>query len=501
VREKTSTRRQFVTRLGGAAIGASVASLVDWNAESAERPNIVLILADDLGYNDVGCYGQPKIRTPRIDRLAAEGVRLTAHYSASPVCAPSRCSLLTGLHSGHAYIRDNDEMPERGDVWNDPSLEGQRPLPKGTVTIGTALKDAGYETAVIGKWGLGGPGSEGEPRRQGFDYSFGYLCQRQAHNYYPDHLWRNGERVPLDNRTFSAHQKLPADKDPDNPRSYDAYRGHRYSFDVMLDDAVAYVGRRRSKPFFLYFTPTIPHLALQVPEDSLAEYVGVFPETPYRGDKGYLPHRTPRAAYAAMVSRLDRGVGRLVDALTEMRLDRRTLVVFTSDNGATFATGGCDPAFFESNRPWRGAKQQLYEGGIRVPCIALWPGRIPSGRVRDDATAGWDLFPTFAELAGARPRERVDGVSLMPALTGGGPVRRDCLYWEFQGKQAVRLGNWKALRNARKDTMELYDLSSDPGEARNVAADHRETASRLRRVMDAARVESERYPLVPKPSR
>jgi len=466
------------------------------DAESAERPNIVLVLADDLGYADPGCYGQTKIHTPNVDRLAAEGVRLTAHYSASPVCAPSRCGLLTGLHTGHAYIRDNDEMPELGDVWNTPSIEGQRPLPEGTRTIASVLKDAGYHTAVVGKWGLGGPGSGGAPNRHGFDDSFGYLCQRQAHNYYPDHLWRNGERVPLDNVYFSAHQKLPPGKDPNDPRSYDAYRGRQYSFDVMLDEAVAYVRSHRSQPFFLYFAPTIPHVALQVPDDSLEEYAGAFPETPYLGDKSYLPHRTPRAAYAAMVSRLDRGVGHLVATLKELGIDRRTLVVFTSDNGATFNVGGYDPPFFRSNASWRGAKQDLYEGGIRVPLVAWCPGRIPAGRVRDDASASWDLLPTFAQLAGATPPRGVDGVSLWPALSGGKPIRRECLYWEFQGKQAVRQDRWKAFRDARKDVFELYDLVANPGETRNVAKEQPEVAARLRRLMDTSRVESERYPLV-----
>jgi arylsulfatase A len=495
------TRREFLGQLGGAAVGAAAALGLDGCRVSAERPNILLILADDLGYHDLGCYGQTKIRTPHVDRLAAEGVRLTAHYSGSPVCAPSRCALLTGLHTGHAYIRDNDELPERGDVWNDPALEGQRPIPSDTVTIATVLKTAGYDTAIIGKWGLGGPGSEGEPTLVGFDYAFGYLCQRQAHNYYPDHLWRNGRRVALDNPTFSAHQKFPADKDPADPASYDAYRGRQYSHDVMLEDAVDYIRTHRSKPFFLHLTPTIPHLALQVPEDSLAEYLGSFPETPYLGQKSYLPQRAPRAAYAAMVSRLDRGVGRLIDTLRETGLDRRTLVIFTSDNGATFDVGGFDPAFFQSNAPWRGAKQDLYEGGIRVPFVAWWPGQIPAGTVRDDASACWDLMPTFTQLAGARAPARLDGVSLWPALAGQGPVRRDYLYWEFQGKQALRQGNWKALRNARTGDLELYDLAADPGETRNVAVDHPDVAARLTRTLASARVESRLFPLTSRRSR
>jgi arylsulfatase A-like enzyme len=501
----TRTRREFLGEVGGLALAAAGA-LPGRDLEAADRPNIVLILADDLGYNDLSCYGQQRFRTPNIDRLAAEGARLTAHYSGSPVCAPSRCSLLTGLHTGHACIRDNDEMPELGDVWNNPSIEGQRPIPSGTSTIASVLKTAGYRTALVGKWGLGGPGSEGEPSKVGFDESFGYLCQRQAHNAYPDHLWHNGRRVPLDNPTFSAHQKFPAGKDPLDPRSYDRYRGRQYALDLMLDRAVDFIRANRSQPFFLHLTPTIPHVALQVPEDSLAEYLGKFPETPYLGDRSYLPHFAPRAAYAAMISRLDRGVGRLLDTLVQTGLDRRTLVIFTSDNGATFEVGGYDPAFFRSNAPWRGAKQDLYEGGIRVPFVARWPARIPTGLVRHDPTASWDLMATFAQLPGTgvpgatRLSAQSDGTSIWPALTGGRQVRRDHLYWEFQGRQALRQENWKLFRNARKDVTELYDLQADPGETTNLAAREPGRVARMARVMAAARTESQRYPLLGKPA-
>jgi arylsulfatase A len=485
------TRREFLGQIGIAA-----AALPSARFDAAERPNIVLIVADDLGYADLSCYGQKRFATPHVDRLAADGTRLTAHYAGSPVCAPSRCALLTGLHTGHAPIRDNDEMAERGDVWNDPTIEGQRPMPAGTRTLGSMLQAAGYATALVGKWGLGGPGSEGEPTKAGFDEAFGYLCQRQAHNHYPDHLWHNGQRVTLDNPSFRAHQTFPADRDPRDRRSYDAYRGRQYAFDVMLDRADEFVRAPRSRPFFLHFTPTIPHVALQVPEDSLAGYLGRFAETPYLGQKSYLPHYAPRAAYAAMIGRLDRGVGRLMATLRETGLDRRTLVIFTSDNGATFETGGYDPAFFESNAPWRGAKQDLYEGGIRVPFVARWPGRIPGGLVRDDPTASWDLMATFAALAGASLPGRTDGVSLWPALTGGGAVRRDHLYWEFQGRQALRQGRWKLWRDARKDVTELYDLAADPGERHDLSSAQPTRVTRMQRAMDAARTESARYPLV-----
>jgi arylsulfatase A len=491
------TRRRFLESVAGTA-AAGMARAAGLRAAPAERPNIVLVLADDLGYADLSCYGQTRFRTPNVDALARDGVRLTAHYSGSPVCAPSRCALLTGLHTGHAYIRDNDELPGRGDVWNDPSLEGQRPLLPNTTTIGSVLKKAGYDTAIVGKWGLGGPGSEGEPNRQGFDYSFGYLCQRQAHNHYPDHLWRNGERVPLDNPVFGAHQKLPTDKDPQDPRSYDAYRGRQYAFDVMLDDALAWVRQPRSRPFFLHFAPTIPHVALQVPEDSLREYEGRFPETPYTGDKGYLPQRVPRAAYAAMIARMDAGIGRLMRALAEARLDARTLVIFTSDNGATFQIGGYDPAFFASNAPWRGAKQDLFEGGIRVPLVARWPDRIRAGAVRHEPCASWDLMATFADLAGTRPPAAQDGMSLRPLLEGRPLRARKPLYWEFQGRQALRDGNWKAIHDARRGAFELHNLVADPGERRDVSGEEQAIAAKLRKAMQSEHTDSALFPLTGK---
>ena len=490
------TRRGFLGR-AGLLTGAGVFSAARAGAATADAPpSIVLIQADDLGYSDLSCYGQKRFDTPHVDRLAADGTRFTAHYAGSPVCAPSRCALLTGLHTGHSHIRANDELPDRGDVWNDPSLEGQRPLPAGAETVGTVLKAAGYDTAIVGKWGLGGPGSDGEPNRHGFDHAFGFLCQRQAHNHYPDHLWRNGRRVALDNPPFRAHQRFPADADPRDARAYDRYRGRQYAHDVIMDEAIAWVRDRGTRPFFLHLTPTIPHLALQVPEDALAAFGGRFRETPYLGDKGYLPHRAPRAAYAAMIARLDAGVGRLMRTLAETGLDARTLVMFTSDNGATFETGGYDTRFFASNAPWRGAKQDLYEGGIRVPFIARWPGRVPKGIVRHEPCAAWDLAATFADLAGTRPPRRHDGVSLRPLLEGRPAAARPPLYWEYLGRQAVRDGRWKGLLDAETDAFELYDLEADPGERRNVAGVHGEVKARLRRLMRDSRVESPLFPLL-----
>jgi arylsulfatase len=463
----------------------------------ARKPNIILILADDLGYNEVGAYGQAKIRTPNIDRLAREGVRLTDHYSGSPVCAPSRAVLLTGLHTGHAYIRDNDEMGFRGDVWRDPALEGQRPLAAGTFTVASMLKRAGYATAAVGKWGLGGPGSEGEPARLGFDLFYGFLCQRVAHNHYPAYLWRNSTRVPLDNPSIYPHEKFPADKDPKAAASYERYGGKQYALDMMGDEARAFITANKDRPFFLYFAPTIPHAALQVPEDSLAEYTGAFPETPYAGDKGYLPHRAPRAAYAAMVTRLDREVGRLAQLVRELGLDRDTLIVFTSDNGPTF-NGGTDSTFFDSAGPFRGLKTMVYEGGIRVPMVARWPGRIRAGTVSAHASAFEDYMPTFAEMAGVNRPAGIDGVSMLAALEGRAADQqpRDYLYWEFQGKQVARIGTWKGIRDAASGAFELYDLTRDIGEKANVAAAHPDVVARLERAMRAAHTDSTLFPLV-----
>jgi arylsulfatase A len=466
-------------------------------APAARKPNIVLILADDLGYNEVGAYGQRKIRTPNIDRLAKEGVRLTDHYSGSPVCAPSRAVLLTGLHTGHAYIRDNDEMGFRGDVWRDPALEGQRPLPADTFTMASMLRRAGYATAAIGKWGLGGPGSTGEPNRLGFDLFYGFLCQRVAHNHYPGYLWRNTTKVMLDNPAIYPHEKFPAGRDPKAPSSYERYGGKQYALDLMGDEARAFVTANRNRPFFLYFAPTVPHASLQVPEDSLAEYAGAFPETAYPGDKGYLPHRAPRAAYAAMVTRLDREVGRLLQLVRDLGLDRDTLFVFTSDNGPTF-NGGTDSAFFESAGPFRGLKTMVYEGGIRVPMVARWPGTIPAGTVSAHASAFEDYMPTFAEMAGLERPAGIDGVSMLAALEGRASAQkpREYLYWEFQGKQVVRMGSWKGIRNAATGAFELYDLAKDIGEKTDVAAAHPDIVSRLEAIMRTARTDSALFPLV-----
>ncbi len=485
-------------RAGWGAAAAAWPGLYSRCRPQAARPKIIFILADDLGYGELGCYGQRKIRTPHIDRLAAEGIRFTQHYSGSSVCAPSRCTLLTGKHTGHAYVRDNDEMEERGDVWHDLSLEGQRPLPAGTTTIGTLLKDAGYMTGVVGKWGLGGPESSGHPNAQGFDFWYGYLCQRVAHNYYPPYLWRDKSKERLEgNEYYFPHQKFPQDKDPNDRSAYTPYGGKVYSSDRITEEALSFIKSHGARPFFLYLAFTIPHAALQVPYDSLREYEGAFPETPYLGDKGYLPHPTPRAAYAAMVSRMDGSIGQVMALLKLLGIDRDTLVLFSSDNGPTY-NGGTDSEFFQSAGPLRGLKGSLYKGGIRVPLVARWPGRIRPGTTTDHPSAFWDLLPTLADLAGIAPPLDCDGLSYLPTLLGrpGEQKRHDCLYWEYQGKQALRIRQWKAIRRVEEQEWELYSMDDDIGEARNLASENPGQIKEIAEAMTAARTESDLFPLV-----
>jgi len=479
-------------RSSGSAVPVSAAA-------ASPPPNVILILADDLGWGELGSYGQTRIRTPVLDRLAADGIRFTQHYAGSPVCAPSRDVLLTGLHTGHAYIRDNDELPERGDVWGDTTIEGQRPILPDTYTLGRLFQDAGYATGVIGKWGLGGPGSSGEPNQQGFDHWYGYLCQREAHNYYPTHLWRNGEKDPLPgNAWFAAHQRLPESADPRDPETYASYSGQTYAMDVMVDEALGFIRDHRAGPFFLYLPFPVPHLALQVPDSSIAEYRGAFSETPYEGDRGYLPSREPRAAYAAMISRLDAEIGRILNVLVELELDERTMVLFTSDNGPSWV-GGVDYEFFESTGGLRGRKAQLQEGGIRVPLIAWWPGHVPAGGVSDHVSGFADYLATFAELVGVQPPVETDGVSFLPTLGGQTESQTPVpwLYWEFQGAQAVRFGDWKAFREQTNAPLQLYDLRSDPGETTDLAAAYPGLLDEAEAILADARTESVLFPLNP----
>jgi len=452
----------------------------------SDKPNIIYILADDLGYGDLGVYGQTRIETPNIDRLAANGILFTQHYCGSPVCAPSRCVLLTGQHTGHSQVRGNDEWGDRGDVWSyramiaDSTLEGQRPLITGTVTIAKLLKQKGYKTGMVGKWGLGAPQTESIPTKMGFDYFYGINCQRMAHTYYPLFLYENDHRVYLNNDTIAPGTKLTDDADPYDPKSYSNYTLNEYAPDMMFTQMTEFVNRNKSNPFFLYWASPIPHAALQAPEGWIDYYVEKFgDEEPYIGDKGYFPHRYPHAAYAAMISYLDDQVGSLVQQLKDLGIYENTLIVFTSDNGPTY-NGGTDSPWFDSGGPFKSeqgfAKGNVNEGGIRVPMIASWPGRIKSGVVSDHMSAFWDVLPTFCEIAGIEPPEDADGISFLPELTGKKQTKHEYLYWEFPesgGQQAVIIGDFKAMRkNMHKGNteFELYNLKSDKEETTNIAS-------------------------------
>lgn len=471
------SRRLFLKDAVRTGAGAAVLSLAGGPAcrPARRKPNIVLILADDLGYAQLGCYGESKIRTPAIDRLAAEGTRFIQAYSGSPVCAPSRSVLLTGRHTGHAHIRDNREIQP----------EGQEPLPAEMPMLPRLLQKEGYTTGLVGKWGLGFPGSSGEPLRQGFNYFFGYNCQRKAHNHYPPELWRNETRITLEGNDGNA-------------------TGRQYAPDLFEKEALDFIRTNRCQPFFLFFATTIPHLALQVPEDSLAEYDGLWPETPYDGSRGYFPQSRPRAAYAAMVTRFDRSVGRIMDLLRRLELEDNTLVLFSSDNGPTYDVGGYDMAFFGGAGPFRKHKGYVYEGGIRVPLIARRPAVVPAGRTSPVVISFQDLLPTLLDAAGARSRvpESADGRSILPVIEGRTDSAGICrLYMEFPsygGQQMARLGRWKAVRqNLIKDPdapIELYDIETDIGETQNVAAEHPDIVAELRQVMVGEHRPSKEFP-------
>jgi arylsulfatase len=422
-----------------------------------KQPNIIYILADDLGYGELGCYGQTKIETPNIDRLAAAGVLFTQHYSGAPVCAPSRCMLLTGKHPGHAQIRGNDEWGSRGEVWDyramsaDSTLEGQRPLKDDTQTLSRMLKKAGYTTGMVGKWGLGAPHTESTPTKMGFDFFVGYNCQRQAHTYYPLHLYKNDVRLPLDNDTVAPSTKLDEGTDPYDLKSYDQYNLKTYSGDVMFDEMTRFINdnnpQKTGLPIFMYWATPIPHMPLQVPQKWVDYYVNKFgDEAPYVGNKGYFPHRYPHAAYAGMISYLDEQVGLMVQQLKDLGIYDNTLVIFTSDNGPTY-NGGTDSPWFNSGGPFNSeygrGKGFTFEGGMRVPMIASWPDHIEPGTRSDHVSAFWDVMPTLCEIAGVDAPEDTDGLSFLPSLTGNMQPKHEYLYWEFPeygGQQAERIG-------------------------------------------------------------
>ena len=451
-------RRNAKFMLALAVCATLLANCMKCFGASARKPNIIFVLADDLGYGDLVCYGQKKFATPNIDKLATGGVRFTQVYAGAPVCAPSRCSLLTGLHTGHAFIRGNKPgggVPLRADPED--------------ITVAEVLKLAGYATGGFGKWGLGLENTTGDAQKKGFDEWFGYLDQTQAHNYYPDYLIHNSERVPLD--------------------------GRQYSHDLIVKSAFDFIRQNEEKPFFLYLAVTIPHASLEVPEDSLKKYLGKFPETPFRGNS-YASQAAPHAAYAAMIDRLDGNVGQMMALLKELGIDDNTIVFFTSDNGP-HREGGGDPDFFDSNGPLRGGKRDLYEGGIREPMIARWPGRIKPDTTSKQVWAFWDFLPTAAEIAGVKSPTGIDGISMLPALLGKEQKSHDYLYWEFHERgfqQAIRMGDWKAVRLAAGRPLELYDLATDVGEEHNVASQHAHVVAKIDEILKSCRTDSKLWP-------
>lgn len=462
--------------------------LITCCAHVTAEPNIVLLVADDLGYGELGCYGQKWIKTPHIDRLAKEGIRFTDFYAGNAVCAPSRCCLMTGKHPGHAYVRNNGDPKNLQHLkaqygWEFP---GQNPIPAEEVTIAEVLKQKGYASAAIGKWGLGHFGTTGDPNRQGFDLFYGFNCQRHAHNHYPKFLWRNDKKELL----------------PGNDRTL---YGETYSQDKFTEVALDFIREHKTQPFFLYMPYAIPHLSIQVTDASLAEYKDNIPEEKYE-HKGYLPHPHPRAGYAAMISHLDRDIGKIMTQLKDLGLDDNTLVMFTSDNGPTYdRLGGSDSDFFDSAAGLRGLKGSLYEGGIRVPLVARWPGKIKPSSTSSRLGAFWDFLPTIAEVADVEFGGKVDGVSMLGDFLGDPKASPDYLYWEFSGyggQQALRKGKWKAIRqnmlrgkNPQPLKIELYDLEADPGETTDLAEQHPEQVSELAKLLEQAHTPSPKFPL------
>jgi uncharacterized sulfatase len=463
LRSKTAGSRLFAALF----VFVALASLDGVKADQQRPPNIVLILADDLGYGDLGCYGQKVIRTQRLNRMAAEGLRFTQFYAGSTVCAPSRCVLMTGLHTGHARVRGNGP-----DAISSLTAED--------VTNATLLKTAGYATALCGKWGLGAaiPGNQGLPNDQGFDLFFGYLSQTHAHNYYPDFLWRNREGVPLQNVLEGAPQSLRST----------STKKVQYSPDLVRDKALNFIRQHRDQPFFLYWAATIPHA-----NNEARAATGNGQEIPDYGIYANEPWPDADKGQAAMITRLDSQVGQLLDTLRELGIDNNTLVLFSSDNGPHHE-GGQDTNRFDPNGPLRGFKRDLYEGGIRVPFIARWPGKIAAGGTSEHIGYFGDLFATLAELTNQPVPEKLDSISLVPAFEGRPPKQRshEYLYWEFYergSQQAVRSQDWKAVRMPMfTGKTELYNLANDIGELDNVADAHPDVVHRMERMMEEAHV-------------
>ena len=476
-------RHKIAAAILPAAVLVAQLSLVESTAaDRPSRPNIIFVMADDLGYGDLGCYGQKVIATPKLDQMAREGLLFRQFYAGCTVCAPSRSVLMTGQHMGHTYVRGN-----AGRRMGIQSLRAK------DVTVAEVLKQAGYATALCGKWGLGDaqPGDTGLPNDQGFDFFYGYLNQVHAHNYYPEFLWRNKEKVPLKNVVVRSG------------KGYGGFTGgyatkrSDYSHDLIMEQALAFVRQNRSRPFFLYLSLTIPHA-----NNEGTRGTGNGQEVPDYGQYADRSWSDANKGYAAMVTRMDRDMGRLFDELKKLGIDERTVVMFTSDNGPQ-KEGGQDPELFDTNGPLRGMKRDLYEGGIRVPMIVRWPGQTPAGAVTDHIGYFGDLMATAAELSGGSPPPHIDSISFVPTITGRSADQRPhrYLYWEFYergSKQAVRAGKWKAVRMPMiAGKTELYDLESDLSESRNVAAEHPEIVRKLEAMMDEAHVPNPNWTVPP----
>ncbi len=450
--------------------------------KKTKQPNIIYILADDLGYGDLGVYGQQKIKTPHIDKMANEGLVFTNHYAGSTVCAPSRASLMTGMHTGHVSIRGNKEVKP----------EGQAPMDEDFTMI-EILKKQGYKTGAFGKWGLGFIGSKSDPNNLGFDEFFGYNCNRQAHSYYPKHLWNNDKKVILEGN--------------------DGEHTEVYASDLIQKKAVEFIENSKNEPFFLYLASIIPHLELIVPDDEiLAQYKGKFPETPYKAGEGgdygpdwnvgtYCSQEFPHATYAAMVSRLDRDVGEILAKLEELGITDNTLVIFTSDNGPDYK-GGADPDFFNSAGGFRGYKRDLYQGGVKVPMIAKWSGKINAGKT-DHVSAFWDVMPTIAELVDINLIPDIDGISFLPTLLGEKTQKEhDYLYWELISdgleRQAILKGDWKMvkIRSSESTTTELFNIKDDPKETTNLSQSEPKIYQELILKMAEAHIPNSDFPIL-----
>lgn len=470
-----NTRNLFILII--TIISTSCAGNKKDNSSIATKPNFIYILADDLGYGDLSCYGQTKFLTPNIDALAKEGMLFTQHYSGSTVCAPSRSTLLTGLHTGHTFIRGNKEVKP----------EGQFPIPDSTYTISELLKEQGYITGAFGKWGLGYPSSEGDPLKQGFDTFYGFNCQRLGHHYYPYYLWDNDKKVMLEGNS--------------------GIKKEQYAPTLIHQEALKFIDENKDSPFFLYYPSIIPHAELAAPRNYMDKHIGKYnPEKQFKGTDGGEDYRNGKyesqikahAAFAAMINVLDDQVGEIVQKVKNLGLEENTIIIFTSDNGP-HQEAGADPNYFDSNGILKGYKRDLFEGGIRVPMIAKWKGKIKEGTQTNHMSAFWDIMPTFAHMLNTKLESETDGISFLPTLLNtGNQQNHDYLYWEFHekgGRQAIRKDNWKLVKYEVKKTPKyfLFDLSLDPSETKNLSEEEPEKLYELKQILENSRTESETF--------